>query len=65
MYVVEKEVPCHLAILHMFLKFFKKTFIYLFLEREEGREKEREASDVWLLLFVSHCGPGPQPRRVP
>ena len=25
-----------------FLNFFKKDFIYLFLERGEGREKERE-----------------------
>ena len=30
---------------------FKKYFIYLFLERGEGREKEKERnSDVWLPL---------------
>ena len=26
----------------MCISFFKKDFIYLFLQREEGREKERE-----------------------
>ena len=30
---------------------FKKDFIYLFLDREEGREKERETNiNVWLPL---------------
>ena len=30
---------------------FKKDFIYLFLDREEGREKERERNiNVWLPL---------------
>ena len=31
--------------------FFKKYFIYLFLERGEGKEKERERNiNVWLSL---------------
>ena len=33
-------------------EFFFKDFIYLFLERGEGREKERERNiNVWLLLM--------------
>ena len=33
------------------ISFFFKDFIYLFLEREEGREKERERNiNVWLPL---------------
>ena len=33
------------------LSLFFKDFIYLFLEREEGREKERERNiNVWLPL---------------
>ena len=43
--------------------FFK---IYLFLERGEGREKEKEGSiNVWLLLTCPPWGPGPQPPHVP
>ena len=41
-------------------------FIYLFLEREEGREIERERNiDVWFPLVHPLLGPGPQPRHVP
>ena len=41
----------HLRSLHVFFKIFFKDFIYLFLERGEGREKERERNiDVWLPL---------------
>ena len=50
------------------LFFFKdfKDFIYLFLEREKGREKEGERSIyVWLLLMRPLQGPGPQPKHVP
>ena len=43
-----------------------KDFIYLFLERRKGREKERERNiNVWLPLTGPHQGPGPQPRQVP
>ena len=36
---------------YWFLKFFLKYFIYLFLDRREGREKERERNvNVWLPL---------------
>ena len=46
--------------------FFLKIFIYLFLERREGREKEMERNiSVWLPLTHPHWGPGPQPRHVP
>ena len=35
-----------------FWDFFKDLFTYLFLEREEGREKERERNiNVWLPLM--------------
>ena len=46
---------------------FFKDFIYLFLERGEGREKERERNiNVWLPLTCPHnWGPCPQPRHVP
>ena len=44
----------------------KKDFIYLFLERGEGRAKERERIiSVWLPLTWPHWGPGPQARHVP
>ena len=34
---------------HLVFKFFFKDFIYLFLEREEGTEKERERNiSVWV-----------------
>ena len=49
-----------------------KDFTYLFLERGEGREKERETNiNVWekhqLVASCTHpdWGPGPQPRHVP
>ena len=38
----------------VFFSFFKKDFTYLFLERREGREKERERNiNVWLPLICS------------
>ena len=41
---------------------FLKDFVYLFLERGEGREKERQRNiKVWLPL---KWGPGPQPRHM-
>ena len=43
----------------LFLLFFK-DFIYLFLEREEGREKERERNiNVWLPLSCPSLGTQP------
>ena len=40
--------------------FFLKDFIYLFLEREEGREKERERNvNVWLPLTWPPLGTWP------
>ena len=46
--------------------FLKKDFIYLLLERGEGKEKERERSiNVWLLLTCSQMGTWLQSRHVP
>ena len=37
--------------------FFKKDFIYLFLERGEGREKEQERNiNVWVPLMCPQPG---------
>ena len=47
------------------LSLFFKDFIYLFLERRERREKERETSMCGCLLCVPYWGPGPHPRHVP
>ena len=46
--------------------FFFKDFIYLFLEKGEGRVKERERSiNMWMPVTCSPLGAGPQPRHVP
>ena len=46
--------------------FFFKDFIYLFWERGEGREKEREWNiNVWSPLAPLHQGPGLQPSYAP
>ena len=52
--------------------FFLRFFVYLLLERGEGREKERERNiNVWEIhrVVASHTppiwGPGTQPRHVP
>ena len=51
---------------HIYLTFiFFKDFIYLFLERGEGREKERETSMCGCLSHAPCWGPGLQPRHVP
>ena len=40
--------------------FFLKIFIYLFLDQEEGREKERERNiSVWLLFTYPLLGTWP------
>ena len=45
---------------------FDLISFYLFLDRREGREKERERNiNVWLPLMCPYWGPGPQPRHVP
>ena len=45
---------------------FLKILFYLFLERGERKEKERERNiNVWLPLIQPHWGPGLQPRHVP
>ena len=42
-----------------------KDFIYLFLERMEGREKERERNINGCLSCVPYWELGLQPRQVP
>ena len=50
----------------LLLRFFKKYFIYLLLERREWREKERERNiNVWLPLVHPLLGTRPAPRHVP
>ena len=45
---------------------FFRDFIYLFLDRGIGREKERKRNiNVWLLVVCPPLGLGLQPRRVP
>ena len=42
------------------------VWLGVFLERMEGREKERERNiKVWLPVHGPYWGPGPQPRHVP
>ena len=50
---------------HFDLLFFFKYFIYLFLERGQGRKRGRETSVCSCLLCTPYWGPDPQPRRVP
>ena len=45
--------------------FFKKDFTYLFLEREGGREKERETSMCDCVSRTPYWGPGPRSKHVP
>ena len=54
-------------ILNLLKTIFKKDlFIYLFLERGEGREKERERNiSVWLPLTCPYWELGLQPSHVP
>ena len=42
-----------------------KDFIYLFLERGEGKERGREVSVCGCLSRAPYWGPGLQPRHVP
>ena len=60
---------CDLLKRHFFSFFLNKDFVYLFLDRGEGKEKERKRhSTVWLPLacpLIGLWGPDPQPRHVP
>ena len=49
----------HVNILFIF------DFIYLFLDRGEGREKGRETSMCGCFSRAPYWGPGPQPRHAP
>ena len=44
---------------------FCKDFIYVLLERGDGKEKEREKSMCGCFLCAPYWGPGPLPRHVP
>ena len=44
---------------------FLKDFIYLFLDRGEGRERGKETSMCGCLSHTPYWGPGLQPRCVP
>ena len=47
-------------------RFEKDLLFFKNLDREDGREKERERNiNVWLPLVCPNCGPDPQPRHVP
>ena len=61
---IHQKMPI-MSFLNLFL--FFKTFIYLFLERGEGREREGERNiNVQLpLMRPLLWGPGLQPRHVP
>ena len=45
--------------------YFISLIFYLFLNRGEGKEKERETAVCGCLSHAQHWGPGLQPRRVP
>ena len=64
MWLLEKIKLYDVALISLFI--FLKDFIYLFLERRAGREKERERET--LINCLSHAlklGPGLEPRYVP
>ena len=54
---------CNFPIFPAFL--FSQNFIYLFLQRKEGRKERRKTSMCGYLLHLPYWGPGPQPRHVP
>ena len=49
----------------LIVEFFFKKMFYLFLDRGEGREDERETSVCGCRLHTPFWGPGLQPRHVP
>ena len=55
-------MTCPLLPCLSFCSFNFFEFIYLFLDKGEGREKERERNIDWL-LNAPIWGPGPQPRH--
>ena len=64
--VADKIISCHCLLSQKGVILFK-DFIYLFLERGEGREKKKERNiNVWLPLMhpPPHRGPGLPPRHV-
>ena len=62
--MLKKQMESIMKTLIIF-KDFLKDFIYLFLERGEGRERGRETSMCGCLSRAPYWGPGPQPRHVP
>ena len=63
--VLSERSRCKVAYIFMIpysslIIYFLKGFMYLFLERGEGREKEKEGNiDVWLLLTCPQQGTQP------
>ena len=60
-------IVCRTSVKKSFLSSFKRYYLF-FLDRWEGKEKERERIiSVWLLVMCLLLGtrPGPQPRHVP
>ena len=55
---------CELPLICCYFIYFKKYFIYLFLERAEGRENETEGN-INQLPLAPNQGPGRHPRHVP
>ena len=56
-FIYWKKVSFFIWILFKVSFFKKKDFTYLFLEREEGRKKERERNtSVWLLFTCPQLG---------
>ena len=62
---LQEDEPCHHEpsakqfSQHIFIDYFLKDFLNLFLERGEGKDKERERNiNVWLPLAHPLQGPG-------
>ena len=65
-FVMDLNIYEHIALKAIIIYYLKKYFTYVFLERGEGREKERKRTNVWLPLACPSLGvPGLRPRPVP
>ena len=62
-YIITFGKICWLGQLIDRMLFFKKDFIYLFLEKGEGKEREKHQCVV--ASRAPYWGPSPQPRHVP
>ena len=65
-YLVQRHLLETTEVFHYYCLYtLKKDFIYLFLEREEGKEKRGRETSIDCLLHDANRGPSPQPRHVP